>query len=194
MEILELLKTRRSYRKFDQSRPIPESIVREIMQAQQYAASAMNKQCLRYLVVSNSELVEEIFPLTRWAGYLSYEDGQPKDGEHPTLFIVVLSDTVSKHPWIGTDAGIAIDCMTLAAWNKGVGSCIIANVKHDKLRELLSIGEQLDIHSVIGFGYPTHKSEIVEIDMDESIKYYMNDDGDYRVPKYKVTNIADFRK
>ena len=147
--LMELLKTRRTYRRFDQTKKIPDDAVNDIVRAQQYASCGNNRQPLRYIVVRDEKLVDEIFGITRWAASLPPEQGQPKDGEHPVMFVVVLEDNKLKNAITGTDAGLAISNMTLAAWNHGIGSCIIANVKKDALKELLSIGEEYTVNCVV---------------------------------------------
>ena len=125
MDIMELLKTRRTYRRFKQD-PVPDSVVEDILTAARYASSAANKQPLSFVVVKSPEMVKKTFSYTRWAGYLPPEVGQPKEGEEPTLFIGVVENLdINKN--CDTDAGLAISNMTLAAWDKGVGSCIGTN-------------------------------------------------------------------
>lgn len=190
--LMELLKTRRTYRRFDQTKKIPDDAVNDIVRAQQYASCGNNRQPLRYIVVRDEKLVDEIFGITRWAASLPPEQGQPKDGEHPVMFVVVLEDNKLKNAITGTDAGLAISNMTLAAWNHGIGSCIIANVKKDALKELLSIGEEYTVNCVVAFGYPTHKSTIVEVGNDEKLSYHLDDNRDYVVPRKKIEDVVKF--
>lgn len=85
-----------------------------------------NLQPLSYVVVKSQEKVKEVFGHTKWAGYLPKEEGQPKAGEEPVLFIgVIENENINRGQYCDTDAGLAISNMTLAAWNHGVGSCII---------------------------------------------------------------------
>lgn len=49
--LMELLKTRRTYRRFDQTKKIPDDAVNDIVRAQQYASCGNNRQPLRYIVV-----------------------------------------------------------------------------------------------------------------------------------------------
>ena len=56
MDLMELLKTRRSFRRFDQSRPVPDSVIQKIARAQQYASCSGNSQSLRYIMVSDPAL------------------------------------------------------------------------------------------------------------------------------------------
>ena len=122
-DLMNLLKERRTYRRFCQ-KPISEEILAEILTAARYASSAANKQPLSYVVVKTPQKVQEVFAETKWATYLPKEQGQPKAGEEPVLFIGVVQN-LKINPNCDTDAGLAISNMTLAAWNHGVGSCII---------------------------------------------------------------------
>lgn len=193
MELMELLKTRRTYRRFDQTRAIPDEVVQDVVRAQQYASCGNNRQPLRYIVVRDKELVGKIFDITRWAASIPDDQGRPKDGEHPTMFIAVLEDNTLKNSVTGTDVGLAVSNMTLAAWNHGVGSCIIFNVQKDKLAGILDISENYTVACVVAFGYPTHKSIIKEVGANEALSYYINEDGDYVVPRKIIEDTVIFR-
>lgn len=193
MDLMALLKTRRTYRRFDQSRPVPQEVVDDIVRAQQYASCGNNRQPLRYAVVQTPELVEKVYEQVKWAASLPPEQGTPKEGEHPTLFVAVLEDLSLKNGGTGCDAGLAISNMTLAAWNRGVGSCIMGNIRRPAIMELLGLDPQkVDIHTVIAFGYPTHKSTIREVEEGESLSYYLDENRDYVVPRHKIENIVTF--
>ena len=60
MELMELLKTRRTYRRFAQ-KEISQEIVDEILEAARLASSAANKQPLSYIVVNKPEDVKKVF-------------------------------------------------------------------------------------------------------------------------------------
>ncbi len=182
MELMELLKTRRSYRRFDQSHKIEENIIEDMKTSLRLASSAANLQPLRYMFITDEKLVSEVFPLTKWAARLPKELGEPKEGEKPVMFVIVLYDEKDKSKWVDTDAGLAMSNLTLAAWSHGVGSCIIDNVNRDELSKLVKLPENMVIQSVIGFGYPTHKSTIVDIKENE-VAYYLDENKDYFVPK-----------
>jgi len=189
-ELMELLYTRRTYRKFEQ-KAVPAEVLEDILEAGRIYASAANRQPISYVVVQNPELVKEVFDCTRWAGYLPEELGTPKEGERPTLFVVVIQNqNISKGS--DTDAGLAIGNMTLAAWNHGVGNCIIGSVAREKLAGLLGLAEEEKIHSVVAFGYPTHKSSVVDMEKDGDIKYYLDENRDYRVPKRKLEDMVRY--
>lgn len=188
--LMELLAERRSYRRFEQ-RKIDSSIIDEILIAARLASSAANRQPLSYIVVEGKNKVDQVFDYTKWAAALPPEQGQPKENERPTLFIAVVQNT-DINANSDTDAGLAIANMTLAAWNHGVGSCIIANCNKTALSELFGLSENQKLHTVIGFGYPTHKSLIVPMERGESSNYYLDENRDYIVPKRKLSDIVTY--
>ena len=186
--LMELLKSRRTYRRFEQ-RQISREIIDEILEAARLASSAANRQPLSYIVVSGAEKVEEVFVHTKWAGALPPEQGQPKEGEHPVLFIAVVENLdINKN--CDTDAGLAISNMTLAAWNHGVGSCMIGACNKAALSELFGLTEDQALHTVVAFGYPTHESHVVDMEDEEQFKYYLDEKRDYMVPKRKLSDVV----
>ena len=194
MELMELLKTRRTYRRFDQGRPVPQEVIADIVRSVQYASSAANGQPLSFVIVQTPETVEEVFEQVRWAGALPKEQGWPKEGEHPVLFAAVLMDAEKKNAGTPCDAGLAISNMTLAAWNHGVGSCIMGAINRPEILKILGIDpEKQELHTVVAFGYPTHKSTIKEVAKGESVKYYLDENRDYIVPKYRLEDVVEYR-
>ena len=189
-QLMELLVTRRTYRRFEQ-REIEQSIVDEIMKAAVMASSAANKQPLSYIIVEGKNKVEQVFEYTRWAAALPPEQGQPKEGEHPVLFIAVV-ENLDINPDCDTDAGLAISNMTLAAWNHGVGSCIIGACDKAKLSEMFGLTKNQKLHTVVAFGYPSVKSTLVSADKGEDLKYYLDDNRDYMVPKRKLSDVVTY--
>lgn len=192
MELMELLKTRRTYRRFEQ-KEIPQEVIDEILTAARYASSGGNKQPLSYVVVKEHDKVEQVFTKTRWAAYLPAEQGQPKDGEHPMLFIGVVVNT-DINPNGDTDAGLALGNMTLAAWNRGVGSCIIGACDKKALGEMMGLTEKQTLHTVVAFGYPSHASRIVDLEGNDAgaVKYYLDENRDYVVPKRKLKDVVRY--
>ena len=186
-EIMALLEGRRTYRRFDETRQIPDEVILDMKNAVRLASSGMNRQSLRYIFVRTPETVNAIFDITKWGAALPDGQGTPKIGERPTLFVAMLFPKGARNPF---DEGLAASNLTLSAYAHGVGSCIIANVNHARLREILQIDESLDISCVIGLGYPTHKSHVVEIGEGEDTKYYLDENRDYVVPKKRVEDIV----
>lgn len=188
---MELLKLRRTYRRFKQE-PISDEIIDEMLTAARYASSAANLQPLSYVVVKSQEKVKEVFEHTKWAGYLPKEEGQPKAAEEPVLFIgIIENENINRGQYCDTDAGLAISNMTLAAWNHGVGSCIIGACDKAELSNMFGLKEEQKLHTVVAFGYPSHTSTI-EDEKDGNIKYYLDENKDYVVPKRKMEDIVKY--
>ncbi len=192
MDVMQMLAERRTYRRFIQDKQIPQDVINEILTAQRCASSAANLQPLRYVVVKTPEAVEQVFPLVNWAARLPKELGTPKDGEHPTLFIVVIYEKSKKTGWTDTDAGLAISNMTLAAWSHGVGSCIMGSIDREQIRKVLDIEERFAIHSVIAFGYPAHQSKIVDMEGGD-VSYFLDENHDYCVPKRSLEEVVRYK-
>ncbi len=190
MNLMELLNTRRTYRRFDQSRSVPEEAVADMKNALRVASSGGNRQPLRFVFARRSETVEAIFPHTHWAALLPRELGTPKDGEHPVMFVAVIYDGQKYAKAPDTDAGLMISNLTLAAWAHGIGSCIMANIDRAEIARILGLGESWHIHTVIAFGYPTHTSSVVLPGEDGSLNYSLDPNGNYLVPKLPVEALV----
>lgn len=187
-ELMSLLEERRTYRRFDESRKIPDEVVEDMKRSAYLASSAMNRQPLRYIYVRTPEIANAIFDITSWGGALPDGLGRPKTGERPTMFVVVLSVKELESRFTDFDAGLAVSNLTLSAYAHGVGSCILGSVKVDELSALLGISDECRVVTAIGFGYPIHNSRVE--DADESIKYYLDENRDYVVPKRRIAEIV----
>ena len=142
------------------------------------------------MIVAKPDDVKKMNSLVKWAAFLPPEEGTPKAHEQPTLFIAVLQDN-SVPGDLNTDTGIALANMTLAAWAKGVGSCIMGAIDRPKICEMLGITEPLKLHTVIAFGYPSHTARIVEM-QGESNHYYLDAERNYCVPKRREEELARY--
>jgi FMN reductase [NAD(P)H] len=134
-------------------------------------------------------MVAKVQPLVKWAGYLPPEQGTPKADELPTFYAAVVQDTAIPGD-LATDTGIALANMTLAAWDKGVGSCIMGAINKPALTALLGIEEPQKLAFMVAFGYPTHKASIVPMTEQTGVKYYLDENRDYCVPKRSAEEIA----
>ena len=93
---------------------------------------------------------------------------------------------------LNTDTGIALANMTLAAWDKGVGSCIMGAINKPALTALLHIKEPEKLAFLVAFGYPTHEAHIVPLTGETGVKYYLDGQKDYCVPKRSAEEIARY--
>ena len=186
MDMMEFLRTRRTYRRFEQ-RPVEPAELADAVEAARIASCGANRQTLKYIVVQSAEMVAAVQPLVRWAAYLPPEQGCPKPDEVPTAFIAVVQD--ERLPGASdTDAGLALGSLTASAWAHGVGSCIMGSIDRPALCALLGVPEGCRLHSMVALGYPTHESRVVPMENGD-VKYFLDGAGDYCVPKRPTEEV-----
>lgn len=186
--ILEFLRGRRTYRRF-LPKPVPDAVLREALEAARIASCGSNRQTLKYALVQSPAAVAEMNNLVRWAAFLPPDQGYPKAGEMPVAFIAVFQD--ESLPGVNdTDAGLALGSLTAAAWAHGVGSCIMGNIDRAQIKTLLGLAgrDRLRLHSVVALGYPAHQSHLT-LARDGNVRYYLDENRDYCVPKRSMEEI-----
>lgn len=153
MDILEVMRKRRSIRKY-QDRQISREALEKIVEAGLYAPNAGGGQRARIVAVHNRELAEKIgrlnlarFDRSRLAGgYVSSE--QPSNIDDPTIKngfygapTVCVIFGAKNFLYSVPDAFCCAENMVLAAAELGIASCIIARGEetfdNDAGRELL---------------------------------------------------------
>ncbi|MCM8772246.1 MAG: nitroreductase family protein [Candidatus Omnitrophica bacterium] len=190
MDIYEIIKKRRTIRRFKQ-KEIPLELLEKFVDMARIAPSGANIQPLEYIIVNDKKIVDEIFPLTGWAGYLG-KDGPPPEGRRPVAYIVVLINNDLNSSTPKHDAGASIENILLSATYEGIGCCWIGSINREKLREILNIPKNYEIDSVIALGYPDEESVIEEFK--GSVKYWKDEKGVMHVPKRNLKDILHYNK
>ena len=183
MNVLNLIKSRRTIRRFKQV-PLDSKRLVTYVDMARVAPSAANRQPLRYILVQSESLRHQVFPLLRWAGYLP--DYTPKEGERPMAYIVVCVDTEISPNGADLDVGAAVEHIILAAQADKVGTCWLASVDRPKLAQLLDLPSSLAISSVLALGYP--KENPKEVAMNGDVKYYLEGET-LCVPKRNLDEV-----
>lgn len=188
MSLYELIQSRRSIRQF-LPQPVPQDILKDIVNAARLAPSAANRQPLEFIVVDEEGLQKQIFPCLKWAGYIA-PDGNPKPGQEPQAYVVVCVNTEIREKGYEWDSGAAIENLMLAAWEKGVGSCWIISVDKDRVKTILNIPGTHLVDSVIALGYPAEFP--VTEELADSVKYWKDGENRLHVPKRKLADVIHF--
>lgn len=188
MSIYDLIISRRSIRQFE-PKTISQNIIKDIVNAGRLAPSAANRQPLEFIVVDEESKRDNIFPCLKWAGYIAPE-GNPKPGQEPRAYIVILVNTDIREKEYEWDSGAAIENMILTAWEKGIGSCWILSVDKVRVRILLNIPASYKVDSVLALGYPA-ESPVTE-DLKDSVEYWKDEKGCLHVPKRKLADVIHF--
>ena len=122
-ELLDMIKTRRSIRKY-KSDMVPKEIIDKIVEAGTYAATGMGQQSPIILAVTNKEVRDK---LSKWNADIMGTDTDPFYGA--PVVLVVLAD--KKRPTAVYDGSLVMGNLMLAAHNEGVGSCWIHRAKEE---------------------------------------------------------------
>ncbi len=185
MDFMDIIKTRRSIRIFEQ-RPIDHEILIELLEAARRAPSAANLQPLQYILIEAEQTKNKVFAQLNWANYVK-PLRNPSKSQQPAAYIVVIYDEKIS-PLAKVDAAAAIENIILTAWSKGIGSCWVGSVNRENVRKALQIPPNLTIDSVIALGYPAEQPKMENVQT--SIKYYLDENDVLHVPKRKLRNIA----
>ncbi len=181
MEFKEHIIKTRTYRRFDESHRITPETLSELVDCARLTPSNGNMQPLKYTASCSPEWNNKIFSTLGWAGYLKDWPG-PGEGERPTAYIVILTDTGIKEK-AEIDVGIAAQTILLGAVSRGLGGCMLGSIRGKELREILSLPDHLSISLVIALGKPIERVVLEDIGAEGSIKYYRTPDGTHHVPK-----------
>jgi nitroreductase len=146
MDLIEAIKNRRSIRSFE-DRPVPEELIRKIVEAGQWAPSACNRQDWKFIIIDSKEVKEKIL-----GGTTAYFVGKA-----PLLILVLYSNRTDNLEYKDhlLTAAMAIQNMQLAVHASGLGSCCVNNLPiKSRLRKILNIPRHYDPVSLVCIGYP----------------------------------------
>lgn len=190
MSIKELIKKRRSIRKFRQEK-IPLDTLISLIDVSRLSPSAANLQPWEFIVINEKNLCEEIFFTLSWAGYISPKR-TPSEGERPVAYIaIIINKTINKDNY-EHDCGAAAQNIMLSALEEGIGSCWLGAINREKIREILKLPKEYIIDTVIALGYPLEFPQIEEAK--NNIKYYLDEEDKLHVPKRKLEDILHINK
>jgi nitroreductase len=130
---------KRDRREYD-SRPIPEDVLRRIIQAGRMAGSSSNSQPFRFIVMRDQAAKERLAP----AG-----PGTAPLVKAPLAIVVVLERGRRDF-----DVGRAAQNMMVAAWAEGIHSCPIGLREEAVASAALGLPETHVASIGISFGYP----------------------------------------
>jgi nitroreductase len=141
MEVLEAIRTLLAVRSY-QDKPVPDDVVRRILEAGRMSGSASNRQPWHFIVVQDRDTVRKVAAMARTGPYVA---------QAPLVIVVAIDKSIR---FAVSDASRAIQCMFLAAWADGLGSNWVGFGGLDGVSELLGIPSELDVLAVLPFGYP----------------------------------------
>jgi len=162
MELMEAIKGRRSIRKYKPD-PVPEEVLRTIMEAVRWSPSWANTQCWEVVVVKDQQVKSELAgTLVKTNPALSSMTDAPvvlvlcgkkgisgfKKGEAATV----------KGDWLMFDTGIAMQTLCLTAHSLGLGTVVVGLFDHKKAEEVLGVPQDREVVALTPLGYPAAES------------------------------------
>ncbi|WP_136513001.1 nitroreductase family protein [Geomonas edaphica] len=153
--MIELLRIRRSTRKFT-SEKVSVETVETLIEAALRAPASRSINPWEFIVVDDPELLQKLS--------LSKQHGSEFLARAP-LAIVVCADEVKSDVWV-EDCSIAAILIQCTAVSLGLGSCWaqIRNRKHDArqsaeayIQELLGLPENIKVECVLGIGHAAER-------------------------------------
>ncbi len=178
MEVFDAIKERHSVRSYKPD-PIPDDVLKQVLEAARLAPSWANTQCWRFIVVKDEEmrhkLAETSHPGNR--GVLSLKEA--------TVVIVVCAElkkagykggvaSSDKGDWFMFDVAVAMQNMVLEAWSLGLGTVYLGLFDSGKVAKLLQVPEGYAVVAMTPLGYPkgeirlSSRKELSEIAFSES--------------------------
>lgn len=158
MDILEVIKTRRSIRKYTPD-PVSEEEINKILEAGRWAPSSSNRQPWRFIVLRSEETRRKLAETFTWGGCLS---------EAPLGIAVTVNPRASNHPV--EDGAVATQNMLLEAHSLGLGACWIGaygSVNEESAKDTLNIPDDARLLSVIAIGHPAESPQSTRKELDE---------------------------
>ncbi len=149
MDVKTAIRTRRSIRAYDPREVEEEKLVR-VLESGRLSPSASNRQERRFIVIRDAGTRKALSVAARNQKFLA---------DAP---VVIAACSVEKEYVMSCgqlaypiDTAIAVDHMTLAAVEEGLGTCWIGAFDEKKVKERLNIPDEIRVVTLLPVGYPS---------------------------------------
>jgi nitroreductase len=149
MNVSDAIRTKRAVREF-QDRPLPEQIVRAILNAGRRSQSSKNTQPWQFIAVQERDTLKALSECGTYARHLA----------GAALGVAILTPDPDEKFQTLFDAGQAAAYMQLAAWELDVGSCLASIYEPEKAREILGFPPGWQVRICLSFGYPLEAGKL----------------------------------
>jgi nitroreductase len=154
MNVMDAIKTRKSVRAY-MDRPVEEDKLSVILEAGRLAPSASNRQEWRFVIVRETETRKKI----------AQAAGNQEFIAEAAVVIVACAETDERVMMCGQacypiDVAIALDHITLAAVELGLGTCWIGHFDEAEVKKILGIPDAIHVVELMPLGYPANPSTV----------------------------------
>jgi nitroreductase len=154
MNILDIIKSRRSVRDFTEQQ-IPGSAIVVLIEALRWAPSAGNLQSRKFYFVFNEDIRNKLAQAGLKHDFVSFIARAP-------LVVVACADQSTssrygergKHLYCIQDTAASVQNLLLAAHDLDLGTCWVGAFKEEKVSEILNLPENLRPVAIVPVGYP----------------------------------------
>lgn len=149
---LELAETRRSVRAYKPD-PLPDDLLRQVLEGARRAPSACNRQPWRFVVVRDEAQRRKLGTAYSREWFWSAP-------------VIVAVCVVPSEAWVRphdgrnyawVDGAIAMDHLTLAAADAGLGTCWIGAFDPDPVRRILNLPDGVEVVAMTPLGFPAEE-------------------------------------
>jgi nitroreductase len=148
MELKEVIKNRKSIRDYE-DKPIPEDKLLRVLEAARLAPSGGNRQEWKFIIVRDSQRRQKLAQAA---------EGQTFVGKAPVVIAAVATQPIPMMicgvPAYAVDLSIAVDHLTLAAVDEGLGTCWIGAFSQEATRKILNVPAKYKIVVLMPLGFP----------------------------------------
>lgn len=187
-----LLVKNRSIRRYRQDFVVTEEQLRTIVEVNVKLGSAMNRQALRFRIVTDNAEGEVNAASTEKVNALrNILFHEPARSESARAYIIVYS-TIPEERYIDIDLGISLQSMALKAAELGLNCLIKGNIDKEGLSSLFGTGDGLEPVAVLCVGKAAESVFLKPVSADSSgepdLKPYTKE-GVHYVPKLQMDTI-----
>ena len=155
MDIIDIIKTRRSIRKFT-SVPISEEMVEKVLEAGRWAPSGLNNQPWRFAVITDAGLKQKISELTHYSKTVL--------AAHVLVPVFLDTETSYHREKDIQGLGACLENMLLEAHSLGLGAVWLGEIikSGEQIKQILGLGHGLELMAVVALGHPDEKPKDVK--------------------------------
>jgi nitroreductase len=163
MEVLEVIKTRRSIRKY-QTTQVNDEVVEQVMEAAQWAPSWKNSQCWRFIVVRDYKMKAEL------ASTLISNPSTEAVLSAPVVIVACAElgksgyheekPATDKGDWYMFDVALAMQNLVLMAHSLGLGTVHLGLFDAISAANILSVPSGYCVVEMTPLGYPDQEPQV----------------------------------
>ena len=176
MELLNAIKGRRSIRSYKPG-PVSAADLQYILEAAQWAPSWANMQCWEFIIVQDAAIRQRLAE--------TLPEKNPARGACAQAPIIIAacaatgksgffkgSPVTDKGDWLLFDLGLALQNLTLAAYEKGLGTVHVGFFDSVKAGAVLGVPEGHTVVELLPLGHPAEEGRVTPRKPIEEFVFY----------------------